>query len=170
MKTRDIINYIKENGFNPNIDNNLIKKYKNILSNLIQNNNIDLTSYDGELDNLIALIYRIKQDNSNTIKYYMSAINNDYLVSAKNLAMYYFIMNDTKNAEYCIMLTDNNNKGIFFEDIGNYEKMEKYYLMTIEEGNVDSMFNLGLYYQNNEDNENMKNIMKWLFKKEVVRQ
>jgi TPR repeat protein len=38
--------------------------------------------------------------------------------------------------------------------------MMKYHQMAIDKGNSDAMFNLGRYYQNKNDIENMMNICK----------
>src|SRR5690606_19124857 len=39
---------------------------------------------------------------------------------------------------------------------GDYENMEKYYLMAIEQNNVSAMYNLSVYYVNQRDDENAK--------------
>ena len=49
-----------------------------------------------------------------------------------------------------------NYYGLYFEYIGDYEKMQKYYLMAIEKGNIPAMYNLGSYYCEMEDYKNMK--------------
>jgi TPR repeat protein len=42
-----------------------------------------------------------------------------------------------------------NNMGFYHRSItGNYEEMEKYYLMAIEHGNTKAMNNMGLYHKN----------------------
>ena len=58
----------------------------------------------------------------------------------------------------------NQNDPIIFNIIGlyykqkikDYEQMKKYYLMAIDLGNSDAMFNLGFYYYNIKDYEQMK--------------
>ena len=45
---------------------------------------------------------------------------------------------------------------IYFWINKNYEEMKKYYLMAIEMGDLNAMFNLGLYYKKIENYEEMK--------------
>ena len=49
------------------------------------------------------------------------------------------------------------NLGNYYKEITNYELMKKYYLMAIDKGHVDAMFNLGYYYETYEkDYKSMK--------------
>ena len=42
--------------------------------------------------------------------------------------------------------------GWYYQDIQDYAKMKKYYLMAIDKGNSTAMYNLGLYFQTIENN------------------
>ena len=45
--------------------------------------------------------------------------------------------------------------GIYYKDVEkNYDEMKKYYLMAIENGNVEAMCDLGDYYKHVENNYN----------------
>ena len=47
--------------------------------------------------------------------------------------------------------------GVYYEIKKDYDQMKKYYLISIEKGNVSAMYNLGFYYQNvEEDYDQMK--------------
>jgi tetratricopeptide (TPR) repeat protein len=46
--------------------------------------------------------------------------------------------------------------GTYYESIGDYDNMLKYYLYSIEHDNSNAMYYLGKYYENIEDYDNMK--------------
>ena len=49
-----------------------------------------------------------------------------------------------------------NELGNYYKDIKKYEEMKKYYLMAINEDDVDAMNSLADYYKDIKDYEEMK--------------
>jgi len=106
--------------------------------------------------NYIGYYYNcIEKNHDLIIKYYNRAIENGYIQSASNLALYYkslkmydemkkyFLIGVVKNDVYSM-----NQLGIHYQLVEkDYEQMKLYYIMAIDKDCVESMINIGCYYR-----------------------
>ncbi len=66
----------------------------------------------------------------------------------------YYESNEYKKAVDLFLKIKNKNHSIYhqlgfsFDELGDFTKAEKYYLMAVEHGDVDAMYNLGVLYYN----------------------
>ena len=125
-------------------------------------NGIIKESYDKELYcNYSGMYYRYKiKDFKLAEKYYLMAIEKDFVSSMNNLRCMYCDQEKYDLAKkYLLMAIDKNNRramnnlGYMYTKLKQYDLAEKYYLLAIERDNTNAMNNLGVLYQQREQYE-----------------
>jgi TPR repeat protein len=90
-------------------------------------------------------------------------IEDKYVIKFKSVELSNEILSIFNSGELNVELFDLTNSeilciiGLYYQYVKeDYEEMKKYYLLAIEKGNVNAMFNLAIHYDNTQNYEQMK--------------
>ncbi|AYV79246.1 MAG: hypothetical protein Faunusvirus6_24 [Faunusvirus sp.] len=144
------------------VENNSDEKIVNYIYELLINNK----TYNDINYNLIYYYYgtyfKIKNDETNMLKYYKLAAELNNVNAQCELATYYQINQDTDNMiiynKMAIELGDAHSMvklAVHYKNINHYDKMMEYYDMAIKKGYVLAMCDLARYYRKQQKYDDM---------------